>query len=470
MCKTPPPPARPAPQAGLTIQYIWGSLMNVTETKSEGLSREFRVSIPKGELAAKLNDKITEIQPKMTLKGFRPGKVPAAHIKKMYGKSIMGDIVNDLVNESSTKALEEKAIRAASRPSIHLDVAADKVVAGEADLDYHMHVEIMPDFEPTDVTALSLERMVAEPAEEEINDALKRLAENNKSYGTKEGKAEKDDQVVIDFVGSINGEKFDGGAAEDMPLVIGSGRFIPGFEDQLIGVSAGDQVNVSVTFPDSYQVEALKGKPALFEVKVKEVKGPKETEINDDFAKMLGLENLEALTGAVKSQLSGELGFATRQQVKRVLLDALDERHAFDLPSLMVRSEFDQIWAQFEQEKNSGRLSDEDKGKSDDELKAEYQKIAERRVRLGLVLAEIGRRAGVQVTNEELGQVLRQEASRYPGQEREVIDFYRQNAGALAQLQAPVYEEKVVDYILSKATVTDKSVTREELMKEVGDE
>ncbi|MDP3495392.1 MAG: trigger factor [Hyphomonadaceae bacterium] len=444
--------------------------MNVTETKSEGLSREFRVTIPKGDLAAKLNDKITEMQPKMNLKGFRPGKVPAAHIKKMYGKSIMGDIVNDLVNESSTKALEEKALRPASRPSIHLDVAADKVVAGEADLDYHMNVEVMPDFEPTDVSALSIERMVAEPTEEEINDGLKRIADSNKSYATKEGKAEKDDQVVIDFVGSIDGEKFDGGAAEDMPLVIGSGRFIPGFEDQLIGVSAGDEVNVNVTFPEEYQVATLKGKPALFEVKVKAVKGPKETELNDEFAKTLGLEDLEALKGALKNQLSGDLNFATRQQVKRVLLDALDERHAFDLPPMMVKAEFDQIWAQFDQEKNAGRLSEEDKGKSDEELRAEYHKIAERRVRLGLVLAEIGRRAGVQVTNEELGQVLRQEASRYPGQEKQVIDFYRQNPGALSQLQAPVYEEKVVDYILSKATVTDKTVTREELMKEVGDE
>ena len=444
--------------------------MNVTETKSEGLSREFRVSIPKGELAAKLNDKITEMQPKMSLKGFRPGKVPAAHIKKMYGKSIMGDIVNDLVNESSTKALEEKSLRPASRPSIHLDVAADAVVAGEADLDYHMHVEVMPDFEPTDVSALTIERLVSEPTEDEINDSLKRLAENNKSYATKEGKAEKDDQVVIDFVGSIDGVKFDGGAAEDMPLVLGSGRFIPGFEEQLVGAAAGDDVNVNVTFPEEYQVENLKGKPALFEVKVKEVKAPKETVADDEFAKTLGLENLDALKGALKSQLSGDLNFATRQQVKRVLLDALDERHSFDLPPLMVKAEFEQIWNQFEQEKKADRLSEEDKGKTDEELKGEYQKIAERRVRLGLVLAEVGRRAGVQVTNEELSQVLRQEAQRYPGQERQVIDFYRQNPGALSQLQAPVYEEKVVDYILSKATVNDKTVTREELMKEVGDE
>jgi trigger factor len=444
--------------------------MNVTETKSEGLSREFRVTVPKGELAAKLNDKIKEMAPKVNLKGFRPGKVPPAHIKKMYGKSMMGDIVNDIVNETSTKALEEKSLRPASRPSIHLDVAADAVVSGEADLDYHMHVEVMPEFEPTDVTTITLERMVAEPTEEEIAENLKRIADGNKSYDAKEGAAEKDDAVVIDFVGSINGEKFDGGSAEGHTLVIGSGRFIPGFEEQLIGAKAGDDVKVNVTFPEDYGVDTLKGKPALFEVKVHEVKAPKDSQIDDEFAKSLGLENLDALKNAVKGQLSGDLNFATRQQVKRVLLDALDERHSFDLPPLMVKAEFDQIWAQFEQERTAGRLSEEDKGKSDEELRAEYQKIAERRVRLGLVLAEIGRRADVQITNDEMMNALRQEASRYPGQERQVIDFYRQNANALAQLRAPIYEEKVVDYILGKATVTDKTVTREELMKEIGDE
>jgi trigger factor len=444
--------------------------MNVTETKSEGLSREFRVTVPKGELAAKLNDKIKEMAPKVNLKGFRPGKVPPAHIKKMYGKSMMGDIVNDIVNETSTKALEEKSLRPASRPSIHLDVAADKVVAGEADLDYHMHVEVMPEFEPTDVSAITLERMVAEPTEDEIAENLKRIADGNKAYDAKEGAAEKDDAVVIDFTGSIDGEKFDGGSAEGHTLVIGSGRFIPGFEEQLIGAKAGDDVNVNVNFPEDYGVETLKGKAALFEVKVHEVKAPKDVEINDEFAKTLGLESLDALKNAVKGQLSGDLNFATRQQVKRILLDALDERHSFDLPPLMVKAEFDQIWAQFEQERTAGRLSEEDKGKPDEELRAEYQKIAERRVRLGLVLAEIGRRADVQITNDELMNALRQEASRYPGQEKQVIEFYRQNPNALAQLRAPIYEEKVVDYILGKATVTDKTVTREELMKEIGDE
>ena len=444
--------------------------MNVTETKSEGLSREFRVSIPKGDLNAKFNAKITELQPKMNLKGFRPGKVPAAHIKKMYGKSIMGDLVNDLVQETSDKALADKSLRPASRPSIQLTSDQEKLINGEADLDYSIALEIMPEFEPADVSTISIERMVAEVPEEEIQESLQRLADNNKAYETKEGKAENGDAVVIDFVGSIDGEKFDGGAAEGHTLVLGSGRFIPGFEEQLIGASAGEDVKVNVKFPDEYQAENLKGKDALFEVKVHEVKAPKDVEINDEFAKTLGLEGLDALKDAIKAQISGELGFATRQQVKRVLLDALDERHSFDLPPLMVKAEFEQIWSQFEAEKKADRLSEEDKSKSDEALRAEYQKIAERRVRLGLVLAEIGRRADVQITNEELVRALRQEASRYPGQEKQVIEFYTKNQNAMAQLRAPIYEEKVVDHILEKATVTDKAVSREVLMKEIGDE
>jgi trigger factor len=444
--------------------------MNVIETKSEGLSREFRVSIPKGELAAKFADKISELQPKVSLKGFRPGKVPAAHIKKMYGRSIMADIVNDVVQETSDRALADKALRAASRPSIRLESDQDKLMNGEADLDYAMNLEVMPEFEPADVSGLALERMVAEPTDTEISDALKRIADNNKAYEAKSGVAETGDAVVIDFVGSIDGTPFDGGAAEGQTLVIGSGRFIPGFEEQLTGVSAGDQLTVNVTFPEAYQAADLAGKPALFEVKVHEVKAPKDVELNDDFAKTLGLDSLEALRDAVKKDLSGELAFATRQQVKRVLLDALDERHAFDLPPLMVEAEFNQIWSQFETEKKAGRLSSEDAAKSEDELRAEYRKIAERRVRLGLVLAEIGRRADVQITNEELVRALRQEASRYPGQEKQVIEFYTKNQGAMAQLRAPIYEEKVVDYILGKAAVTDRPVSREELMKAIGED
>ena len=443
--------------------------MNVTETKSEGLSREFKVSIPAGELAAKLKAKIDEIQPKVQLKGFRPGKVPVAHIKKMYGKSLMGDVLNETVQETSQKALDEKSLRVAAQPSIQLEGSAEKVMNGEADLEYNMAVEVMPDFEPADVSTLKLDRPTVEATEEEINDALTRIAANNKSYDARaEGTAaENGDAVVIDFVGKMDDVAFEGGSAEGQTLVLGEGRFIPGFEEQLVGVKADDETSITVTFPEEYPVATLKGKPAVFDVKVREVKAPKTPEIDEELAKTLGMDSLDALKKAVKDQLDGELSAAARQAVKRTLLDALDERHAFDLPPNMVKAEFGQIWAQLEEEKKNDRLSEEDKGKSDDELKSEYMKIAERRVRLGLVLAEIGRRAEIQITQDELMGALRQEVQRYPGQEKEVIEFYRseQGAGALAQLRAPIYEEKVVDYILARADVTNKPISREELMK-----
>lgn len=446
--------------------------MNVTETKSEGLSREFKVNVPAGELAAKLSAKIEEIRPQVQLKGFRPGKVPTAHIRKMYGKSLMGEIVQDTLEESSQKALDEKSLRPAARPSIQLNSPADKVVSGEADLDFDMQVEVMPEFTPADVSDIAVERMVATATEAEIEAALKRLAEGNKSYDAREegAAAQSGDAAVIDFVGKIDGVAFDGGTAEGQTIVLGDGRFIAGFEDQLVGAKAGDAVEVNVTFPDNYQVDTLKGKPAVFDVKVKEVKAPRTPELNDEFAQSLGLPDMAKVREAIKAQIDGELAQASRQQVKRVLLDALDARHSFDLPPMMVKAEFDQIWSQLEEEKKNDRLSEEDKAKSDDELKAEYEKIAQRRVRLGLLLAEIGRRDNLEITNEELGQALRQEASRYPGQEKAVIEFYRNNPNALAQLRAPIYEEKVVDLILGKARVTDKTVTREELMKEVGED
>jgi trigger factor len=431
--------------------------MHVTETKSEGLSREYKVLVPASELAERLTAKIEEVRPRVQIKGFRPGKVPPSHIKKVYGRSLMGEVVDEAVKETSSKALEDNSLRPASQPSIRLESSAEKIVSGEADLEYHMALEVMPDFEPADVTALKVSRMIAEPEESEIVDGLKRLAEQNQRYTAREAgaAAAASDAVVIDFVGRIDGEAFEGGAAEGHTLVLGSNRFIPGFEDQLVGAKAD---------------ETVKGKPAEFEVKVKEVRAPETPDIDDEFAKAMGLTTLEELRGAVRRQIEFELASASRQQVKRSLLDALDERHAFDLPPLMVNAEFDQIWAQLQGEKEAGRLSEEDAAKSEDDLKAEYRKIAERRVRLGLVLAEIGRRAEIGITNEELAAALRREASRYPGQEQLVINFYRERPEALAQLRAPIFEEKVVDYILAKAQVTEQKVTREELMKEVGED
>lgn len=442
--------------------------MNVTETKSEGLTREYKVLVPVSELNEKLDARIDEIRPQMRLKGFRPGKVPAAHIRKIYGKSIMGEIVEATVQETSQKALDEAKVRPAAQPNIHLDSESEKVIAGEVDLEYHMEMEVMPDFEPSDFTKLTLERPIAEVGDEEVDEAMSRLAEGNKKYEPrgKTAKAREGDAVVVDFVGKIDDVAFEGGTAEGQTIVLGEGRFIPGFEDQLVGAKTGDDVEVKVTFPEDYPSDDLKGKDAVFAVKVNEVRAPETPEIDDEFAKGLGLESLDKLKELVTQQIETENSGMSRQRVKRELLDALDEAHDFDLPPGMVDTEFKQIWAQLEQEREAGRLDEDDKDKSEEELEAEYRKIAERRVRLGLVLAEIGRVNEVDVQPEEVARALNQEAARYPGSEQQVVEFYQKNPGAMAQLRAPIFEEKVVDYILERATVSDKTVSRDELFAE----
>ena len=443
--------------------------MDVTEVKSEGLSRSFSVRIPASDLNEKLNAKIEEIRPQMQLKGFRPGKVPAGHVKRMYGKSIMGDIIQELVGTTSQEALDSRELRPAQQPDIKFDGDIEKVAAGSEDLVYTMDVEIMPDFEPADVSALELDRPKAPVSDEQVDEMLGKLAEQNKQYEPrgKTAKAKDGDAVVIDFVGKIDGVAFEGGSAEAQTIVLGEGRFIPGFEEQLVGVKTGEEKELNVTFPEDYPSEELKGKDAVFEVKVNDVRAPKAADVNDDFAKNFGLEDLEALKTVMREQIEAEHNSMSRAKVKRALLDKLDELHSFDLPPGMVEAEFQQIWTQFEREKEADRLDEDDKNKTDDELKDEYRKISERRVRLGLVLAEIGRKADIQVTEEEVARVLNQEASRYPGSERQVIEFYQKTPGAMAQLRAPIYEEKVVDYILERAKVTDVETTREELEAEI---
>ncbi len=441
--------------------------IEIVQKSGEGLSRVFGVVVAQDILAQKLNAKIAEISPKMQLKGFRPGKVPAAHVRKMYGKGLMQEIVEQTLAESQKQALDEAKLRPAGSPDIRFEGDISKVLAGEADLAFELAVELMPEFEPTDISAISLVRPVYEPTDAEIDESLTSIADENKVYEKKGGKAPKaaeGDLVVINFVGRIDGEAFEGGTAEDVELVIGQGRFIPGFEDQVKGAKAGADIVVKVTFPEDYQAENLKGKPAEFEVHVKEIRAAKDASIDDELAKKLGLDDLATLRQAVKDQLARQYASASRFKLKRALLDALDERHTFDLPPRMVESEFQVIWNQVEAEKASGQLSEEDKAKTDEQLRGEYRKIAERRVRLGLVLAEIGRRNDVQVTEQEMNGALIAEARRYPGQEREVIEFYRQNAQAAAQLRAPVYEEKVVDLIFSKAKIEDQPTTKEELL------
>ena len=446
--------------------------MQVVEKLNEGLSRVLEVTVTKDLLTSKLDAKIAEIAPKMNLKGFRPGKVPLAHVRKMYGKELMGEIVQDTLNETTQQAMEQASIRPASQPELKPIGDIEDVIAGKSDLAYEIAVEMMPIFTPVDVTTLELTRPVYEPSDADIDEALKTVTDSNKSFEAKVGKgkaavkAETGDKLVIDFKGFIGDDQFAGGTAEDAELIIGSGQFIPGFEDQLIGAKKGEDKTVTVTFPADYGAAELAGKEARFETTVKDILAPKAGEADDELAKSLGLESLEQLRGILKTQLEQQYKGAARFKMKRQLLDVLDEKHDFELPKRMLEAEFQGIWAQVQQDKAEGQLSDEDAAKSEEDLRSEYMKIAERRVRLGLVLAEIGTRQNVQVTDQEVSQAIMAEARNYPGQERQVFEFYTKNPAAAAQIRAPIYEEKVCDLIFTLAKVTDEPISKEDLLKE----
>lgn len=440
--------------------------MEVCETKSEGLSRMYQVTVSKDDLAAKLEAKIAEAAPQINLKGFRPGKAPASHIKRLYGPSIMKDVIDQAVQEGTQKAIDDNKIRVAQQPHIHLEGEYEKIAAGEMDLAFHFHVEVMPEFTPADPATLEVTKLVAEVPDELIQERLQALAESNRTFSTKEGAAAEGDSLTIDFEGFLGDEAFEGGKADGAELVIGSGRFIPGFEEQLTGASAGDHRTLTVTFPADYPSENLAGKEARFEVDVKEVKAPDEAKVDENLAKRFGLDGLDPLKNAVKLELDNELRIAQRTKLKKSLLDAIDAAHSFDLPPNMLEGEFQEIWRQVQQEKEAGRLDADDASKSDEDLEASYRKIAERRVRLGLVLAETGRINNIQLRDEEIARALNAQARRFPGREKEVIDFYRRTPGALAQIQAPLYEDKVIDFILELAKITEKTVTRDELLAE----
>ena len=446
------------------------TIMQIKELEAEGLSKTFAITVPKEDLAVKLEAKIKEMQPQVSLKGFRPGKVPATHIRKMFGQSIMNDIVQEVVNESSQQAINDNKIRPAGNPQIDLRANGEEVTSGKADLEYTMKVESIPEFDPVDPEKLKFTRLVHTAAKKDIDERLKELAASSKTYKkkAKTAKAKKDDAVLIDFVGTVDGVAFEGGAMEGHQLVLGSGTFIPGFEDQLIGAKAGDELDVKVTFPDPYQSADLAGKDAVFATKVIEVQGAKDSEIDDDFAKKFGMDSAEALTTAVTEQYESELEGQSRLRLKRAILDELDKKHKFDLPPGMVEAEFTNIWNQVQAEKEAGNLDEEDAKKTDKALEKDYRKIAERRVRLGLVLAEMGQKHEIQITNEELQQAMIAEARQYPGQEQQVIEFYQKNPQAIAQLRAPIYEEKVVDLIVEKAKMTDKKVDKDTLFEEDG--
>lgn len=443
--------------------------MQVVEKSIEGLSRVIAVTIPASELNAKLDLKLKEVGPQLRLKGFRPGKVPAGYVKKTFGRDLMGEIINTELNESSQKALEEAKLRPAAPAEMKLVSDMDKVIAGQEDLTYEMALEVMPEFTPVDPASLKLTRPVYEASDADLDEALTELAGQAKNYEDKKGKSVKaaeGDQLTIDFLGKLDGEPFEGGAAEDADLVIGSGRFIPGFEEQLKGAKVGDEKTIEVTFPTDYQAANLAGKLATFDIKVKAIKSEVPAVVDEDFAKRIGLESLDKLKELLRANLNQQYAGAARFKQKRALLDQLDGAHSFDLPPKMVEAEFAGIWQQVEADKAAGNLPEDDAKKSEEDLKSEYRKIAERRVRLGLVLAEIGRANNVGVTDNELNNAIMQEARNYPGQERQVLDFYRQNPNAAAQMRAPIYEEKVVDLIFGKAEVTDAPITKEDLLAE----
>lgn len=447
--------------------------MEVIEKTAEGLERKFTVKVPAAELDAKLNARLADVKGKVHLKGFRKGKAPLPFLKKMYGKGMMSEILQEIVNETSYKAFTDRDLKPATTPHPHLTSDIDAIIDGRADLEYDVHAEVLPIFEPMSVDGVKLKRPVAEVAEDEVDEQVKKIAEANREYEPRKTteKAKDGDMVVIDFVGSVDGKEFAGGKGEDHSVVIGSNSLIKGFEDQLVGAKAGSDIEVKVTFPEDYGSAALNGKEAHFAVKVKEVKAPKDVEINDDFAKKLGLEDLADLKKRVRDRIETEHKSMSRSHVKRALLDKLDAGHDFDLPKSMVDAEFNQIWAQVQ----NAERDEEDKGKTEDELKEEYRRIAVRRVRLGLVLAEIGRRADVQVPSDQLQRAVQEQALReaqyfaMQGQKvtpQDVLKFYQQNPQALAQIRAPLFEERVVDFILEKADVTDKKVSKEDLMKD----
>lgn len=441
--------------------------IQIVEKSGEGLSRVFGVTVSAKELSQRVEARIAEITPQMSIKGFRPGKVPAAHVKRMYGKSIMGEVVEQTLNESTQKAIDDAKVRPATQPEMKLESDMDKVLAGQQDLTYEIQLEVMPDFKPVDPSTLSLTRPVYAASDAEVDEAVAELAKQQRTYEPKTGKTVKaadGDMVVADFVGRIDGEAFQGGTAEDSQIVIGSGQFIPGFEEQLVGAKVGDVVAVKVSFPADYQAENLAGKPAEFETTIKDIRGPVESKVDEAFAEKLGLPSLDALRDAVRGQIEQTYSNQSRFKLKRALLDVLDTQHDFPLPPRMVEAEFEQIWQQVQQDKAQGGLPDEDAGKSEADLKADYRRIAERRVRLGLVLAEIGAVNNVTISDEEMTNAARQEAMRYGPQAQEVFDYLRRTPQAQAQLRAPLYEDKVVDLIFNRAKIDEKAVSKDELM------
>ena len=444
--------------------------MEITETSTEGLKRTLKVVVGADEIGKRFTERLDEIKDRVQLKGFRKGKVPVPHLKKVYGRSLMAEVLQETIKESSSKALADRNERPAMQPSVDLpedQEEIENVLAGKADLSYSMTFEVLPQIDIVDLKGLKLERLVAEVESEAVEKALSDLAERATSWTPAEDHAAGEgDRVKIDFVGKIDGEAFEGGTAEDAEIVIGQGGFIPGFEEGLKGAKAGDERSVTAAFPEDYPVEALAGKEATFEVKVKEVSTPQKPAIDDEMAKSFGAESLDKLKEMVEAQIKHEYDQASRMKLKRELLDALEKAHDFELPPSLVDGEFDSIWRQYLQGLAQAGKKIEDEDKSEDELKAEYRKIAERRVRLGLIIGEIAEKNKVTVTQDEMRRALIEQARRFPGQEKVVYEYYEKTPGALAELRGPIFEDKVVDLVIEQASPAEKKVPKEELFEQ----
>jgi len=442
--------------------------MQITETLSDGLKRELKIVIGAQELDERLSSKLDELKDKVHLKGFRPGKVPLDHIKKVYGRSAMAEVVQQAVEETTSKALSGRDERPAFQPNIRLpedESTVNNVMDGGHDLEFIMSFEVLPKIELADLKKLDVERPVATVGAEEIDKALDRIREANVAYDAKDGAAETGDRLTVDFIGKIDGEPFEGGAAEDAHVILGRGMFIPGFEEGLSGAKAGEARTVTASFPENYQAAHLAGKDAQFDVTVKEVASPRTPEANDDFAKSLGLDSIAKLKDALKERISKDYSDASRNRAKRALLDALDAAHKFELPPSLVDNEFQAVWKEVTQHLEQAKKTFEDEGSTEEKAREEYRAMAERRVRLGLVLSEIGQRNEIKVTDEEVRRAIMQRAQQYPGQERKVVEFYKNNPNAQLELRAPIFEDKVVDFALELANVQEKPVTAEELFK-----
>jgi trigger factor len=445
--------------------------MQVTETLAEGLKHEFRISVPASDLDAKADARLVDLKDKVRLNGFRPGKVPVSHLKKVYGRSVMAETIDQTIRDTNSQIFTERGFRLATEPKITMPTeqkAVEDILTGKSDLTYTVSIEVVPPIQLADFKSFTVEKPVAGVTDADVDEAIKRIADQNRAFAVKgEGaRAETGDRVTISFKGTINGTPFEGGTGEGIQVTIGSNTFIPGFEEQLLGIAAGETRTLKVSFPKNYGSEKLAGQPAEFETTATLIEAPQDTAINDDFAKMLGLESLDKLKEAARERLTAEFAGATRQRVKRTLLDRLDESHRFEAPPSLVDEEFNLMWNSIKAEMESSGKTFADENTTEEAAREEYRKIADRRVRLGLVLSEIGEKNKITVTDDEVSRAVIERARQMPGREKEVWDYYRNNANALAQLRAPMYEDKVVDFILELANVTEKKVTREDLYKD----